>query len=119
MIRETLLQQRRILDHAETSGRGRNASRFSSLDRKAVYEYDEPYASRIDYDDEDRQTTRREDQPTIVYSSTAPASQLSPTDPSGFRGLLTQDSLALIEKRIRDFKEMYDRASDLETWVCS
>jgi hypothetical protein len=46
-----------------------------------------------------------------------PVTQLSPTDPNGVQGLLVQDSLASVDKRIRDFKEMKYRASDLETWV--
>ncbi len=46
-----------------------------------------------------------------------PTSQLSPTDPNGVRGLLIPDSLALVEKRIRDVKEVTDRASHLEIWV--
>jgi hypothetical protein len=38
-------------------------------------------------------------------------------DPSGVHGLLLQDGLAVVEKRIREFREMYDRASDLGDWV--
>lgn len=42
---------------------------------------------------------------------------MSPIDPSGIQGLLIQDSLVLIDKRIKDFREMEYRASDLETWA--
>jgi hypothetical protein len=38
-------------------------------------------------------------------------------DPSGVQGLLLQDGLAIVEKRIREFREMQDRASDLGDWV--
>jgi len=57
------------------------------------------------------------DVPIVIESLQSPASQLSPTDPSGVQGLLNQDSQALVDKRIRDFREINDRASDLETWV--
>jgi hypothetical protein len=38
-------------------------------------------------------------------------------DPSGVQGLLLQDGLSVVEKRIREFREMRDRASDLGDWV--
>jgi hypothetical protein len=40
-------------------------------------------------------------------------------DPSGVQGLLLQDGLSVVEKRIREFREMRDRASDLGDWVRS
>jgi hypothetical protein len=40
-------------------------------------------------------------------------------DPSGVQGLLLQDGLSVVEKRIREFREMRDRASDLGDWVPS
>lgn len=38
-----------------------------------------------------------------------PASQLSPIDSNGVQSLLNQDSIALTEKRIRDFREINGR----------
>jgi hypothetical protein len=72
--------------------------------RHRAQEYHNTYASNYDM-------------PVIIDSLQSPASQLSPTDPSGVQGLLNQDSRALVDKRIRDFREINDRASDLETWV--
>lgn len=46
-----------------------------------------------------------------------PQSQLSPTDPGGYRDLLLQDCCDLIDKRIQDFEGMDRKATDLETWV--
>ena len=44
-------------------------------------------------------------------------SQLSPTDAGGYRALLAQDCAELIDKRIRDFRGMNEKALDLERWV--
>ena len=43
----------------------------------------------------------------------------TPNDSSAVHEILFQDSLALIQKRIRDFQEMNDWASHLETWASS
>ncbi|KAH8654579.1 hypothetical protein BGZ60DRAFT_532947 [Tricladium varicosporioides] len=43
-------------------------------------------------------------------------SQLDPLDQSGIQTLLQQDSQALIDSKIRDFREMSIRASELEAW---
>ena len=43
----------------------------------------------------------------------------TPNDSSAVQEILFQDSLALIQKRIRDFQEMNDWASHLETWASS
>ena len=66
--------------------------------------------------------------PTVSYASPnafmppspppTPGSQIDPTDPTGIQGLLTQDSYALIDRKIREFQEMNERASELEAWVC-
>ncbi|CZR67669.1 uncharacterized protein PAC_17568 [Phialocephala subalpina] len=45
-----------------------------------------------------------------------PGSQLDPTDPNGVQGLLVQDSQALIDRKIQEFREIVDRATDLEKW---
>lgn len=57
------------------------------------------------------------DVPIVIESLQSPVSQLSPTDPSGVQGLLNLESQALVDKRLRDFREINDRASYLETWV--
>jgi hypothetical protein len=57
------------------------------------------------------------DVPIAIESLQSPTSQLSPTDPNGVQGLLNLESRALVDKRLRDFREINDRASDLETWV--
>lgn len=49
----------------------------------------------------------------------ADRSRLSPIEPNGVQSLLVEDSLVLLDKRIRDFKEIEERAIDLETWVCA
>ena len=56
-----------------------------------------------------------------TYLQASPGNDLQPPtiDPSGVQGLLVQDSLALVDKRIREFREMRDRASDLGDWVIS
>lgn len=50
-------------------------------------------------------------------NNSAGRSRLSPIEPNGVQSLLVQDSLVLLDKRIRDFKEIEERAIDLETWV--
>jgi len=49
------------------------------------------------------------------YSFEGP--KLDPTDPRGVQGLLTQDSQAVTDRKIRAFQEMNIRASELEKWV--
>lgn len=140
VIRETLEQQRRVLDSFQLLGRGQSSSARRRYHEAAAKRNAELYNSTkhalapqtIDNYFYENQT-RAVSYPQAHYHSRNdhaeydpqdigdflddPATQLSPTDPNGVRGLLIQDSLALVEKRIRDFKEMNDRASDLEIWV--
>jgi hypothetical protein len=135
VIGETLRQQKRILDSIQMIDRGRSTDAKVSLER-VYYEgqgrhADPHYASRRAVEpayyelDPDGRMARASgnthvsnyDAPIVIESLQSPASQLSPTDPSGVQGLLTQDSQALVDKRLRDFREINDRASDLETWV--
>ncbi|KAH6668177.1 hypothetical protein B0J14DRAFT_600005 [Halenospora varia] len=44
------------------------------------------------------------------------SSQLDPLDQNGIQNILQQDSQALIDSKIRDFREMNIRASELEAW---
>jgi hypothetical protein len=120
VIRGTLMQQRRIIDSSQPPGQG-----HSSVQRKYEYE-DAPYQpSRFPaeavinhYDPKSYVSARYNDDPFMADDELqSPASQLSPTDPFGVQGLLALDGTLLIDKRMRDFKEMNDRASDLETWV--
>ena len=46
-----------------------------------------------------------------------PGSQIDPTDPSGIHGLLIQDSYALIDRKMRLFQDLRDRATELEDEV--
>jgi len=59
-----------------------------------------------------RGTFRPPDRPQIYD-----VSKLDPTDPRGVQGLFIQESQAVIDRKIRAFKEMNIRASELETWV--
>lgn len=46
-----------------------------------------------------------------------PLSQLSATDPGGYRDLLAQECVDIAERRIRNFNEMEEKAADLATEV--
>jgi hypothetical protein len=75
-----------------------------------------------------RPTVSYERRPSHYYGSPTPheavsprptpGSQIDPTDPSGIGGVLIQDSYALIDRKMREFYEMNNRASELEAWVC-
>ena len=54
----------------------------------------------------------------IIDGTRTPGS-LDPIDPNGIQGLLVQDSYALIDRKIRDFEEMNQRADELEKLVRS
>jgi hypothetical protein len=43
--------------------------------------------------------------------------QLSPTDPEGYRELLVQECLGIVDKRDREFFQMEEKAHDLELLV--
>jgi hypothetical protein len=132
VIGETLRLQKRILDSIQMNGRRRsNDTKFSY--EKAYYEGRGRQAesrkhtiepSHYEPDPDGRVATAsgnphvsNYDMPIVIEPLHPLASQLSPTDPSGLQGLLNQDSQALVDKRLRDFREINDRASDLETWV--
>jgi hypothetical protein len=102
VIRETLQQQRRILGFFHILGQGK-----STLAK--------PYGAKHVHDIVN--TYEERGQQDIGEFLEDPVTLLSATDPNGVQGLLIHDSVALVDKRIRDFKEMKDRASDLETWV--
>lgn len=132
MIRETLEQQRRVFESFQFLGRGqpplaRSGHRESAVKHNEEFHHSTRHTLGPAYSEFNRHNPRRDvshvhaiydpqDMGDFLYD---PASQLSPTDPNGIQGLFIQDSLALLEKRIRDFKEMNDRASDLEIWVSS
>jgi hypothetical protein len=128
VIQETLKQQRRVLDYAQPSSRETsNRSRSYSDTRRPYREPpDEIHYSRrhtrIDYDENDHDRRNEETyisthEAPVTVSSEARASQLSPTDPQGVQGLLLQDSVSFIDKRIQDFREIFEQASDLEVLV--
>jgi hypothetical protein len=56
--------------------------------------------------------------PAITETSRVLGSQLDPTDPNGLQGMLFLESQAIISRKFRGFIELYDRASELEVWVC-
>ena len=148
MIWETLEQQRSVLDSLQLLGRGHSSSarkqyHGAAARRKEELHNSTKHALRTRYDGADRHDARGDvsydqagwystnhytgnysrnhpgqDQPEFDDLLDNPASQLSPIVPNSARALLIQDSLALVEKRIRDFKEMNELASDLQLWVC-
>lgn len=68
-----------------------------------------------------RSSYRNEDagRPTNVAQhekSRPPGTQIDPTDPDGVQGLLIQETQALVDRKIRGFQQMLDRASELEAW---
>jgi hypothetical protein len=72
----------------------------------------------VDYDDDETdEEIYYMDKSSLGHTHSDEVSKLSPTDSDGIQGLLLQDSLALVDKRIRDFRQMDDLASDLENWV--
>jgi len=50
--------------------------------------------------------------------SRALGSQIDPTDPSGIQEMFILESQAILSRKFRGFIELYDRASELEIWVC-
>lgn len=134
VIRETLQQQQRVLVSL-----GRYSPGFSASDAKEdgdgvrrlvedYYRRHEPRSLRHIYShhrggraESDEEAPYARDRghhiTQINEIRKSPTSELSPTDPNGLQGLLILDSLALLEKRIREFKELNDQVSDLEIWV--
>jgi hypothetical protein len=88
-------------------------SSYLSQDRRPAY-----YGS---YDRDAHQTSTshyRSVARPIIDGPRAPG-WLDPIDPNGIQGLLVQDSYALIDRKIRDFEEMNQRADELEKLVRS
>ena len=54
----------------------------------------------------------------LIHSPSS-QSELSPIDPNTYRGLMRQECIGLIERRIREFDEMNEKASDLVELVHS
>ncbi|RFU26987.1 hypothetical protein B7463_g9343, partial [Scytalidium lignicola] len=101
VISETLSQQRSVLHRA--------APQLSSMGHRA--DIDLPQHSRS----QEPYMQRREAPP---YGVPPPYNSLQPgiLGPNGAEGLIMQDSRALLEKRVREFREMQDIASDLGDW---
>ena len=122
MISETLSQQQRVLSQAQV-GFG-----YSRVAAHAEFEPDFLDATRRTRAHAPAYYTSREQQyksPAYIENEALPRPmQTNDTagpniDPSGVQGLLLQDGLAVVEKRIREFREMRDRASDLGDWLCT
>ena len=118
MISETLSHQRRVLGQAQVG---------FSYSRVAAHADYEPDYQRSRNPFAPPHYTAREEQyrsPAYVDNEALPRPmQTNDTegpniDPSGVQGLLLQDGITVVEKRIREFREMRDRASDLGDWVC-
>lgn len=142
VIDQTLRQQRRIVDSSQLTDYSAHRSiplethkmSFNSRERSNIHRtsprtiqpvnehgYSRSRSYKRDayydeYDDDDNFL-----QPIVIENigpPRAPGSQLDPTDPSGVKDILVGDSLALIDRKMREFQEMNERASELETWVC-
>lgn len=120
VITETLFHQQRILrlaqagfsysrvvTQADFEPHAHELAAHSRSHPLAYYGSREPQHKSAGYVDNDPL-------PRPVQTSGAAGPNL---DPSGVHGLLLQDGLAVVEKRIREFREMHDRAIDLGDWV--
>jgi hypothetical protein len=120
VISETLFHQQRVLSLAQVGfGYSRVATQadfephshelttHSRSRPPAYYGSREPQYKSAAYVDNDPL-------PRLMHTNDAAGPNI---DPSGVQGLLLQDGLAVVEKRIREFREMRDRASDLGDWV--
>lgn len=142
VILETLDQQRQIIDFAqEITGqptvlatrhrsastyivpRRSHGSSYSRADATAGSSYlsqerrPAAYYSSYDRDAHQPSTSHyRSVARPIIDTARAPGA-LDPMDPNGIQGLLVQDSYALIDRKIRDFEEMNQRADELEKLV--
>jgi hypothetical protein len=124
VINETLGLQSRVLSLAR-SGAGQtgmmrvmNAAAPHATGRS----HSRPYTRHVAYYEEDENAG-------TYYHSHLPATYMQPTpgldpqqpvlSPSGVQGLLVEDLLSLIDKRLRDFRQIHNRAIDLGEWVGS
>ena len=132
VITETLQKQREIFATIMVSSRTRNHGKLASYERNYDHtrstrepqhlysksRVDPGYNAQYEYDAGHNASPHMAEDPIYVEDPTRnPRSQLSPTDPGGYRDLLVQDCFDLIHKRMRDFDEMNGKATDLETWV--
>lgn len=135
MIIETLAKQSEVFASILTSNQSQSSrdrkeglvrsSGVANEDRKRSYAERDYYSSRVEPD----QYASRQD--ANYYYTSAPAkeenifivnpaqtqSQLSPTDPGGYRDLLAQDCFDHIEKKILDFNWINRKVTELEKLV--
>jgi hypothetical protein len=125
VILKTLQQQRDILCYAD---RIVNASRPAEISARTGHDLAPPhlipqhpsYAER-GYHSHSRLRSYSREQgyraSPHVRRLQISGSEIDPTDPSGIQGLLTQDSYALIDRKMRLFEELGIRAEEIEEEV--
>lgn len=133
MIRETLVKQSEAIASILASNQNQSSRnmkeglvrspRMTDEDGERIYPRRDSYLTRYEPDPYSTIVTRYTSAPAkegalyIDKPGQTPQSQLSPTDPGGYRDLLAQDSYDLIQKRIRGFDEINEKATDLKSWV--
>lgn len=128
MIQKVLIDQSAIYWEILTSSRNRSykdtrASHSKSHSYRNSYRNDEDrdrtksYAFHSDYDVAYDVRRHRPDIAFVDNMKQPSLSQLSATDPGGYRDLLAQECVDITERRIRNFHEMEEKAADLATEV--
>ena len=119
VIKETLAQQQNVLSQAQFGwGLSRIVTRTDPESQDAIGQFRSRPAYHGSREPSNRNAAYREDddlRPRVAQAPTGNDPQNQSID--GVQGLLLQDGLVFVEKRIREFGEMQDRASDLGEWV--